>query len=382
MRLLPAALLGIGLLCSLLPINAIAGWDEGVAAYVKKDYAKALREFEPLAIKGNAKSQLFLGGRYLKGQAVVQSDKDAAKWFLLAANQGNAEAQYFIGLMYFHGDGVGQDAKEAGKWLRLSANQGNTDAKKNLVKFEEREREQIAASIRIEEEAKRKAEEEKRREEDAKQREEEVKRIEEARRIEEEAQRKAEEARRIEEEAKRKAERRASTIFWIALVCGIAVFGTIIFRKRKQLLANPKAMIWAISLPLLAGGGYGVSQWMEKLRAEAEIERRHFGFDKLKDIEDRWTDGYKVAEATGRIALSGPVQNLQAIRRDLKGTKVSECLAPAKAQLEQILDLTVDSFVGVMAQENFIQEFTASTKMIQARAQFVSYRRDRDLCDK
>ena len=36
---------------------ARTGLDEGVAAYGKADYAKALREFKPLAAKGNAKAQ-------------------------------------------------------------------------------------------------------------------------------------------------------------------------------------------------------------------------------------------------------------------------------------------------------------------------------------
>ena len=43
--------------CALLPIAAAAGFNEGLAAYTNKDYATALREFRPLAKKGDARSQ-------------------------------------------------------------------------------------------------------------------------------------------------------------------------------------------------------------------------------------------------------------------------------------------------------------------------------------
>ncbi len=44
-------------LCLLLATPAWAGFDEGVAAYHRGDYATALREFRPLAEQGDAAAQ-------------------------------------------------------------------------------------------------------------------------------------------------------------------------------------------------------------------------------------------------------------------------------------------------------------------------------------
>ena len=48
------------------------------------------------------------------------------------AEKGNPEAQYNVGWNYFHGEGVPQDNKEALKWYRLAAEQGHAKAQFNL----------------------------------------------------------------------------------------------------------------------------------------------------------------------------------------------------------------------------------------------------------
>ena len=70
---------------------------------------------------------------YRRGQGVPQDDKEALKWFRLAAEQGDAEAQNNLGVMYIEGQGVPQDNKEAVKWLRLSAEQRDEQAQINLA---------------------------------------------------------------------------------------------------------------------------------------------------------------------------------------------------------------------------------------------------------
>jgi TPR repeat protein len=44
---------------------------------------------------------------------------------LKKARQGNAESQYTLGTMYELGEGVAEDDKEAFKWFSLAASQGN-----------------------------------------------------------------------------------------------------------------------------------------------------------------------------------------------------------------------------------------------------------------
>ena len=68
-----------------------ADFDAGLAALQKGDYAAALREWTPLAEQGDAEAQFNLGVMYQKGNGVKQDNKQAAKWFALAAKQGRSE---------------------------------------------------------------------------------------------------------------------------------------------------------------------------------------------------------------------------------------------------------------------------------------------------
>lgn len=71
--------------CSVLPGSALASYDTGAVAAQKGDYATALREWTPLAVKGDVWAQISLGMLYEKGQGVPQEFKDAVKWYRLAA---------------------------------------------------------------------------------------------------------------------------------------------------------------------------------------------------------------------------------------------------------------------------------------------------------
>ena len=89
-----AKLAGLALIAALcagvtlgLTAPAWAGWDEGVAAYKRGDYATALREFRPLAEQGDAHAQFNLGGMYERGRGVPQDYVQAHMWFNLAASR-------------------------------------------------------------------------------------------------------------------------------------------------------------------------------------------------------------------------------------------------------------------------------------------------------
>ena len=66
----------------------------GDAAYMKKDYATALRHFRPLAKRGHARAQNALGWMYRDGRGVTRDCKEALRWYRKAAKQGNAAARY------------------------------------------------------------------------------------------------------------------------------------------------------------------------------------------------------------------------------------------------------------------------------------------------
>ncbi len=69
---------------------------DGVDAYAREDYITAYKLFYSLAKQGDADAQFNLGAIYKDGDGVKQDDKEALKWFRLAAEQGNAEARKII----------------------------------------------------------------------------------------------------------------------------------------------------------------------------------------------------------------------------------------------------------------------------------------------
>ena len=84
------------------------------------------------AKQGDPEAQLQLGLRYAAGDGVIQNDKEAARWFELAARQGLAEAQYQYGLVLLQGRGVVQDYKAAFDWIEKPAKRGYAKAQYSL----------------------------------------------------------------------------------------------------------------------------------------------------------------------------------------------------------------------------------------------------------
>ncbi len=120
------------LLALLAAPTAWAGFDEGLAAYRKGDYATALRELRPLANQGDAVAQFNLGVSYANGEGVTQDAREAVRWYQKAADQGNANAQFNLGVSYANGEGVTKDARAAVRWYQKAADQGDADAQFNL----------------------------------------------------------------------------------------------------------------------------------------------------------------------------------------------------------------------------------------------------------
>ena len=87
-----------------------ADFRAGVEAYDRGDYATAMKEWRPLAELGYAPAQVALGWMYTEGKGVPLDDKEAARWYQLAANWGSASAQFVLGVMYAEGRGVGRMA--------------------------------------------------------------------------------------------------------------------------------------------------------------------------------------------------------------------------------------------------------------------------------
>jgi uncharacterized protein len=123
----------VALLLSLAPLRSVAqDFDVGFAAFYSGDYVTALREWEPLAEQGNARSQLFLGIMYGNAWGVAQDMAVAVRWYRLAAEQGNVDAQTNLALLYYRGHGVLEDFDAAARWYRAAAEQGDASAQNDL----------------------------------------------------------------------------------------------------------------------------------------------------------------------------------------------------------------------------------------------------------
>jgi len=73
------------------------------------------------AEQGYALAQHGLGFMYLTGECTEKNEKEAVKWFELAANQGMIGSAITLGSMYEQGQGVEKNDAEAKKWYALAA---------------------------------------------------------------------------------------------------------------------------------------------------------------------------------------------------------------------------------------------------------------------
>ena len=126
-----AIVLGLSLLLATDSVCSAQDFDKGVAAYNAKDYATALKEWRPLAEKGDASAQYNLGLMYGNGQGVTQDYKEAVRVYLLAAAQGDARAQNNLGFLYGYGQGVIQDNVYSHMWMNIAASRGEEKAVTN-----------------------------------------------------------------------------------------------------------------------------------------------------------------------------------------------------------------------------------------------------------
>lgn len=133
MQIMTRKLLGVIALAATIQAAAAQGTlEDGLAAYRRGDYVKAVESWRPLAENGDPIAQYRFGTLYAEGRGVVQDDAAALMWFQRSANQGNADAQYNVGASYAEGLGIARDDAEAAKWFRRAAEQGMAFAQINL----------------------------------------------------------------------------------------------------------------------------------------------------------------------------------------------------------------------------------------------------------
>jgi len=120
------------LFASLLSNQALAGFDEGVAAYQAGDIQLAAKEFRAAAAAGNSDAQFNVGLMYEQGIGVSKDEQESLVWYRKSAEQGNPNAQFNLAVMYENGRGTAVDFFQAHQWYRKAALQGDGLAIGNL----------------------------------------------------------------------------------------------------------------------------------------------------------------------------------------------------------------------------------------------------------
>jgi putative methionine-R-sulfoxide reductase with GAF domain len=88
-----------------------------------------LDQLRHFADKGEPAAEYALGMRYASGEGVKQDDKEAASWFLKAAENGNVKAQATLGTRYWGGRGVPASLAQAYFWTVLARAAGDPNSK-------------------------------------------------------------------------------------------------------------------------------------------------------------------------------------------------------------------------------------------------------------
>jgi TPR repeat protein len=78
-----------------------ADFEAGKRAYDRGDYAAALREWQPLAEKGDLQAERRLGDLYGEGKGVPRDDAEALRWYRAAASRGDLKARFEVLLICF-----------------------------------------------------------------------------------------------------------------------------------------------------------------------------------------------------------------------------------------------------------------------------------------
>lgn len=122
----------IALFASLVNSSAIAGFEEGIAAYQANNMPLAYKEFRAAAEEGHSDSQFNVGLMFEQGIGVGKDEKEAIAWYQKAAVQGNALAQYNLAVLHENGRGTAVDFAQANEWYRKASAQGDPLAIGNL----------------------------------------------------------------------------------------------------------------------------------------------------------------------------------------------------------------------------------------------------------
>jgi len=104
--------------------NHLSDLEIAIQQYNDGKYKQAFNAFMPLAKKGNAKAQFYLGSMFYFGRGIDKNDFKAYTFFSLAANQHLPEAYNNMATCFFNGIGVAKDSQKGLTYLQMASLQG------------------------------------------------------------------------------------------------------------------------------------------------------------------------------------------------------------------------------------------------------------------
>ena len=107
-------------------------YHRGENAKMVKDDKEALKFWKLAAEQGDAKAMVNIGLKYEDEQSALYNPKESVKWLQLAAKNNESHGQFLLAYRYHFGVGVVKDYQQALKLYQLSAAQGNLRAQHNL----------------------------------------------------------------------------------------------------------------------------------------------------------------------------------------------------------------------------------------------------------
>lgn len=74
--------------------------------------------------------------------------------------------------------------------------------------------------------------------------------------------------------------------------------------------------------------------------------------DEMESLAEEWDDAYAIASSTSRMALSGPIGDMQEIKREVGDMVVPPCLESSVVNLEKSMEFTINGFIAFLGQED------------------------------
>jgi TPR repeat protein len=130
-----AAAITLGILVAPIAATPAAAdpYQDGKAAWLAQDYARAWALWKPLADQGNPDGENGIGILFDEGEGVPADSAAAETWFRRAEAHGSAKATYNLGRQYMLGHGRPIDVATALRYYERAASSGLVEAQSRLA---------------------------------------------------------------------------------------------------------------------------------------------------------------------------------------------------------------------------------------------------------